>query len=291
MTRINLLPPEIKEKVERPRLAPWFILMGVLTLVLIVGLFLYFNAKKSGKEDTLQEKEQQLSELEKQTQRMSTFEQQQSELQALEDLYAQANTGRVAWAQMLNDLAMYVPEGLATASNPKAPAIWLVNLTIDAQGLESIAGAPEGATPQATTSGSAPITMEGYATPAWLCVQTWLPRASDFKAKGFLDAYPYYYYFRGHPKVAEFFVRLHNMEEWTDLWIERSEEAVISESRLVTVQTSPDLPPETQEDTYNDWGINFVILARWNPDNAIWGEVPAEGEQMTSEQPVEEGGQ
>jgi hypothetical protein len=181
---------------------------------------------------------------------------------------------------------MYVPEGLATASNPKAPAIWLVHITVDAQPLESIAGAAgEGAAP-ATTTGSFPILMEGYATPAWLCVQTWLPRASDFKAKGFLDAYPYYYYFRGHPKVAEFFVRLHNMEEWTDLWIERSVETTISETRLVLVQTSPDQPPEIQEETYNDWGINFVIQAKWNPDNAIWGAAQAEGEQA-----VEGGGQ
>lgn len=278
MTRINLLPPEIREKVERPRLAPWFILMGVLTLALILGLFLYFSAQKSGKEDTLQEKEQQLQDLQKQTQRMATFEQQQSELQALEDLYAQANTGRVAWAQMLNDLAMYVPEGLATASNPKAPAIWLVRMTIDAQPLESIAGAaPEGEAAAApTTAGVVPIQIEGFATPAWLCVQTWLPRASDFKAKGFLDAYPYYYYFRGHPKVAEFFVRLHNMEEWTSLWIERSNEATINETRMVIVQTSPEQPPELQEETYTDWGINFVIQAQWNPDKAIWAVTDGE---------------
>lgn len=264
MTRINLLPPEIREKAERPRLAPWFILMGVLTVVIIVGLFLLFSAQKSGKQDTLDEKEQQLADLQKQTQPIGKYEAQQSELKALEDLYTQANTGRVAWAQMLNDLAMYVPEGLATASNPKAPAIWLIRMTIDATPLETITGAaPAGGT---TTTSTIPIVLEGYATPAWLCIQTWLPRASDFKAKGFLDAYPYYYYFRGHPKVAEFFVRLHNMEEWTDLWIENSTEAAISETRMV-------LNPEsgaTEEQEYSDWGINFIINARWNPDTAIW---------------------
>lgn len=263
MTRINLLPPEIKEKAERPRLAPWFVLMGVITVVVIVGLFLLFSAQKSGKEDTLKEREQELSDLQKQTKPIEKYEAQQSELRALEDLYMQANTGRVAWARMLNDLAMYVPEGLATASNPRAPAIWLVRMTIDAQSLEAMTGAVEGQAP--TTTGT-PIIIEGYATPAWLCVQTWLPRASDFKAKGFLDAYPYYYYFRGHPKVAEFFVRLHNMEEWTDLWIENSTETTISETRLVT-------NPETgvqEEEGYTDWGINFIINANWNPDTAIW---------------------
>jgi hypothetical protein len=283
MTRINLLPPEVREKVERPRLVPWFILMGLVTVVAIVGLFLLFNAQKSGKQDTLNERQQQLADLQKQTKPIEKYEAQQRELRALEDLYKQANTGRVAWAQMLNDLAMYVPEGLATASNPKAPAIWLIRMTIDAQPLEAIAGA-EAAAPAA---GAPNITMEGYATPAWLCVQTWLPRASDFKAKGFLDAYPYYYYFRGHPKVAEFFVRLHNMEEWTDLWIERSTQTTISEARFVVVPETG----EVREESYNDWGINFVINARWNPDRAIWGSTATDAAGGTeTEQPAQPGG-
>ncbi len=284
MTRINLLPPEIKEKVERPHLTPWFILMGVVVVVVTVGLFLYFNAQKSGKQETLDEKEQQLEDLQKQTRPMEKYEAQQRELQAFQDLYTQANTGRVAWAQMLNDLAMYVPEGLATASNPKAPAIWLVRMTIDAQPLEAIAGAAEGQPAAPVAAGTVPIQMEGYATPAWLCVQTWLPRASDFKARGFLDAYPYYYYFRGHPKVAEFFVRLHNMEEWTDLWIEKSTEATINEIRYVLDPTTGEL----QEETYSDWGINFIIAARWNPDNAIWKGTMGETAGATA--PVERTG-
>lgn len=287
MTRINLLPPEIREKAARPHLAPWFILMGLVTLAILVGLFFLFNAQKSGKQDTLNEKKQELSDLQKQTKPMEQYDAQQQELKALEDLYKQANAGRVAWAQMLNDLAMYVPEGLATASNPKAPAIWLVRMTIDAQPLEAIAGGAAVQTSAASTA--AHITMEGYATPAWLCVQTWLPRASDFKAKGFLDAYPYYYYFRGHPKVAEFFVRLHNMEEWTDLWIDKSTQATISETRYVA-------DPETGElveESFNDWGINFVINARWNPDNAIWGGTAADtatGTGTEAAQPAEEAG-
>ena len=268
MTRINLLPPEIKEKVERPHLAPWFILMGVVTVAIIVGLFILFSAQKSGKEDTLKDKRQELQTLQKQTKPIEQFEAQQSELKGIQELYARANAGRVAWAQMLNDLAMYVPEGLATASNPRAPTIWLTHVTIDAQPLEAAAGgAAEGA--GAATKFTKPIKIEGFATPAWLCVQTWLPRASDFKAKGFLDAYPYYYYFRGHPKVAEFFVRLHNMEEWTSLWLEGSTQTPVQETRIVTVETAPG-QFEQQEENYTDWAIGFVIVGTWNPDNAIW---------------------
>jgi len=271
MTRINLLPPEVREKEERPRLAPWFILMGVVTIVIIVGLFMLFSAQKSGKEDTLKEKQQELEDLQRQTQGMKVYEEQQQQLKSLQGLYEQANLGRVAWAQMLNDLAMYVPEGLATASNPKAPAIWLKSLIIDAQPLEAIAGAGEA--PPST--GVSPIVIEGFATPAWLCIQTWLPRASDFKAKGFLDAYPYYYYFRGHPKVAEFFVRLHNMEEWSNLWIDNSVQTSISETRTIYVETSPGVL-EPEEETYSDWAIQFTIRAQWNPENAIWSGVSAE---------------
>ncbi len=263
MTRINLLPPEIKEKAERPRLAPWFILMGVITIAVIVGLFFLFSAQKSSKEDTLKEKEQELQDLQKQTKPIEKYEKQQSDLKSLQGLYNQANSGRVAWAQMLNDLAMYVPEGLATASNPRAPAIWLTRLSIDAQPLEQVAGAPS-----QSTGGGAPIQIEGYATPAWLCIQTWLPRASDFKARGFLDAYPYYYYFRGHPKVAEFFVRLQNMEEWDNLWIESSTQTTISETRNVVETT--DTGQQVNEENYSDWAIQFRIQGQWNPEKAIW---------------------
>jgi hypothetical protein len=104
-----------------------------------------------------------------------------------------------------------------------------------------------------------------------------LPRASDFKAKGFLDAYPYYYYFRGHPKVAEFFVRLQNMEEWNNLWIDSSTQTNVSETRIITVETSPGVF-EQQEEGYSDWAIAFKIRAQWNPENAIWNAT-AEGAQ------------
>ncbi len=274
MTRINLLPPEVREKVERPHLAPWFILMGVVTIAIIVGLFMLFSAQKSGKGETLQEKQQELQDLQKQTRPIEVFEQQQQQLKSLQEIYSQANLGRVAWAQMLNDLAMYVPEGLATASNPRAPAIWLTALTIDASALEAIAG---GGGEQAPAAAGTSILINGYATPAWLCIQTWLPRASDFKAKGFLDAYPYYYYFRGHPKVAEFFVRLQNMEEWSDLWIDSSVQSTVSETRIIQVETSPGVF-ETQEETYSDWAIQFSIRANWNPENAIWSGLSAEAE-------------
>jgi hypothetical protein len=278
MTRINLLPPEIKERVERPRLAPWFILMGAVTVAVLAGLFLLFSAQKGGKEDILKEKQQELQELQKQTKPIERFEAQQQELKSLQDLFNKANAGRVAWAQMLNDLAMYVPEGLATASNPRAPAIWLTSLTIDAKPLEAMAGGGGG---QGAGGGTAPIIIEGYATPAWLCVQTWLPRASDFKAKGFLDAYPYYYYFKGHPKVAEFFVRLQNMEEWSNIWIESSSQKTITETRMILEETAPGQVELVEED-YTDWAIAFKIRADWNPDNAIWRGVGAEQPQAAA---------
>jgi Tfp pilus assembly protein PilN len=266
MTRINLLPPEIREKAERPHLAPWFLLMGLVTILVIVGLYFLYSGQKSSKDETLKQKNQELADLQKQTKGLKEFEDQQSKLQSLEQIYQRANSGRVPWAQMLNDLAMYVPEGLATASNPRAPSIWLTTVTIDAQSLENIAGAaPAGQA--AAGAASTPIAIEGYAAPSWLCIQTWLPRASDFKAKGFLDAYPYYYYFRGHPKVAEFFVRLQNMEEWSNLWITESVQETIGETRQVP---DPANPGQTTEETYSDWAIRFTIKGQWNPEKAIW---------------------
>jgi len=268
MTRINLLPPEVKEKAAKPRLLPWFLLMGIVVIAVIAGLFFLFNSQKKSKEETLSQKKRELQELQKQTKPIETFEAQQKELESIKQLYDKTNAGKVAWAQMLNDLAMYVPEGLATASNPRAPSIWLTKLSIDAQPLEAAAGSSIG-----KPSGT-PISMEGYAAPAWLCVQTWLPRASDFKAKGFLDAYPYYYYFKGHPKVAEFFVRLQNMEEWTNLWITDSKQETMDEKRLVPDATQP---TGYAEESYSDWVIKFSIEGQWNTEKAIWKGTPATG--------------
>ncbi len=268
MTRINLLPSEIKEKAQHRRLAPWFMLMGAATIIIIVGLFFFFSGQKSTKTNTLKEKQQELADIQKQTKPIEVFDTQQKDLNSLKKLYEQSNSGRVAWAQMLNDLAMYVPEGLATASNPKAPAIWLTKLTIDATSLATATGG------KASTSSGSPVQIEGYAAPAWLCIQTWLPRASDFKSKGFLDAYPYYYYFRGHPKVAEFFVRLQNMDEWSNLWITDSKQEAIQSTRLITGSGSGSgsgsATGEVQEETYSDWAIHFTIEGQWNTDKAVW---------------------
>jgi Tfp pilus assembly protein PilN len=265
MTRINLLPPEVKQKAERPRVLPWFLLFLIITIAVIVGLFFFYSSQKSSKEETLSERQQELQDLQKETKPIEAFEGQQKDLAALQQLYDKTNAGRVAWAQMLNDLAMYVPEGLATASNPRAPAIWLTTLSVDAQPLE--AGAAAETVEGAASSGTPPIKIEGYAAPAWLCIQTWLPRASDFKAKGFLDAYPYYYYFKGHPKVAEFFVRLQNMEEWSNLWITDSSQETIEETRLVPDASDPS---GVSEEQYSDWAIKFVIEGQWNAEKAIW---------------------
>jgi len=268
MTRINLLPPEIKEKAQHNSLAPWFILMAAATIIIIVGLFFFFSSQKSAKDNTLKEKQQEFAEIQKQTKPIEVFDAQQKDLNALKKIYEQSNSGRVAWAQMLNDLAMYVPEGLATASNPKAPAIWLTKVSIDAASLATTTGGT------ASTGSGSPIQIEGYAAPAWLCIQTWLPRASDFKSKGFLDAYPYYYYFRGHPKVAEFFVRLQNMDEWSDLWITDTKQEAVQSTRIVNSAGSGTGTGSTAdsvtEETYSDWAIHFTIEGKWNPDKAVW---------------------
>lgn len=260
MTRINLLPPEIKGKAERVNLIPWIVISLLAVVVLVGAGWLFFHNQVTSKEADLKDQEAELQELQKKVEEpLQVYEEQAAELQSIQDLYAACNVGRVGWASMLNDLALYVPEGLTTASNSRAPAIWLTSLNIDATPLEG----------GAETSSSPSITMTGYAAPAWLCIQTWLPRASDFKAHGFLDAYPYYYYFRGQPKVAEFYVRLQNMEEWSNLWIVSSTQEPVT----ITVQHEEVDENGTQtvvDESYQDWAIAFEIDGYWNTEKAPW---------------------
>ena len=269
MTRINLLPPEIKEKAAKPNLLPLLVIPVLGALAVVILLWLLFHGQISGKQDELNRAQEEAQKISQQVDKpLQKYESQRSELQKYQNLFNKCNAGRVAWASMLNDLALYVPEGLTTASNPRAPAIWLISLSIDATVLETAGGAPVMSSRGSSSSG-APIQIEGYAAPAWLCIQTWLPRASDFRAHGFLDAYPYYYYFRGQPKVAEFFTRLHNMEEWSNLWIESSVQEAISVDRLqTTVDDQGNVTSEVVQ--YQDWAIHFVINGFWNPEQAIW---------------------
>ncbi len=267
MTRINLLPAEIKEKVRRPSVLPFIVILGVVVLAVIVGGWFFYNNQKKGKQDTLNQKTQELNALKAANAPMAEFDKQQQQLKAIQGLYDQANKGRVAWALMLNDLAKFVPEGLTTASNPEAPTIWLTELDIDATPLESGAPALQGNAP--------PIVIKGHAAPAWLCIQTWLPRAQDFQTKGFLDAFPYYYYFRGQPKVAEFMVRLMNMQQWSNIWIATSTEETATNTTAVSVDPVTGV---ITEQTLPTWMMTFEIDAFWNVNNAIFKPATASGQ-------------
>ncbi len=96
------------------------------------------------------------------------------------------------------------------------------------------------------------------------------PGLSDFKAHGFLDAYPYYYYFRGQPKVAEFFVRLHNMEEWSNLWIEESIQESITITYTTVTTDATTGASTTNQNSYDDWAIKFTINGFWDSEKAPW---------------------
>ncbi len=259
MTRINLLPPEIKERVRRPSVLPFIVILAIIVLAVIVGGWFYYNNQKKSKQTTLDQKTQELNALKTANAPMAEFEKQQQQLNVIKGLYDQANKGRVAWALMLNNLAKYVPEGLTTASNPEAPTIWLTELTIDATPLE---------TGSASLGGNvAPIVIKGNAAPAWLCIQTWLPRSQDFQTQGFLDAFPYYYYFRGQPKVAEFLVRLMNMQQWSDIWIKSSTEEEVTDTTSIDVNAANG---QITEEIMPTWMMTFEIDAFWNVSKAIY---------------------
>jgi len=64
-------------------------------------------------------------------------------------------------------------------------------------------------------------------------------------------------------------VRLQNMEEWTNLWIENSEQSKVSQKRRVTTVDEQGQQQVTEE-TYTDWAIAFKINGQWNPEKAVW---------------------
>ncbi len=119
MTRINLLPPEIKGKAEKVNIVPWVIISLLVVIVVVGGLWFYFHSQVSDREDKLKAAQRDLTDLKKTVEEpLQAFEAQAAKLKSVQDLYSACNVGRVGWASMLNDLALYVPEGLTTASTP-----------------------------------------------------------------------------------------------------------------------------------------------------------------------------
>ncbi|MBU1672485.1 MAG: hypothetical protein KKF41_07410 [Actinobacteria bacterium] len=139
MTRINLLPPErVKERrgVPSQRNYLWLSIVLPLVVLLIMGFWWFsLGSQINNKNEALQKADQDLKDVQAQVQSLQKYATRAQEIATTQDTVLAALGGRVYWARILNNIAIFCPTN-----------IWLVALN---------------GTSAAGTSGS--VTFDGYA--------------------------------------------------------------------------------------------------------------------------------
>jgi Tfp pilus assembly protein PilN len=161
MVRINLLPPEIRERRRWDRYYPLVFVVGLVMFAAIgavaFSLFWYTSAERS----TLQEYKSQAADLQAQAAQFAVFEQKESELASKASVSMAALSGRVNWAALCRDISMVLPD-----------EVWLLSI----QGNEDTGITIAGFTPNANPESSA----ESYKSIAkMLVLLNSLPQLND----------------------------------------------------------------------------------------------------------------
>jgi Tfp pilus assembly protein PilN len=109
VSRVNLLPSEIKKGQETRRRFVLFLLAGI-ALVLVVLAFWFLQSMRLGDvQDQIDAQNQQNASIQAQISSLQQYEQLQTEAQAQEQLLASAYAGEVSYSQMLLDISKVIP--------------------------------------------------------------------------------------------------------------------------------------------------------------------------------------
>lgn len=125
MTKINLIPPEIKKKKRAPRGAPggpslaWLLfIIPLVVLILMVFLYVQGNNKARDQKTALKEKQAELADWQAKNAQLAKYQARQQEIASTEAMAISALKGRVYWARILNEIAIMIPKD-----------VWLTSLT------------------------------------------------------------------------------------------------------------------------------------------------------------------
>src|SRR5512132_4645719 len=109
MTRVNLLPSELRAREATRRLTSVVVIVGVLVLGL-VGLFYFFQVMNlSRARDALAAQEGVNRQLQAQLNDLQRFQELQNQLEAKQALVDSVLVGEVSWAGVLVDISQVIP--------------------------------------------------------------------------------------------------------------------------------------------------------------------------------------
>ena len=171
--RINLLPPEIRERQRYRRRTAAVILIGIIVLAALGAFYVLQVMRLADVREDLEAQQQRNAQLQQQIAELQRFAELQQELQDTRTLLSTLLADRVLWSGVLRDVSLVIPGEM-----------WLSGLT----GSLTAAPAAEGAT---TTTPTVPggglvgqITFNGFAFDH-RDVALWLSRLED--VRGFVN--------------------------------------------------------------------------------------------------------
>ena len=109
MSRVNLLPTEIKKGQETRRRFTLFLLAGVALVVLILAFWFYQSMRLSDVQSEIDAQNQTNAAIQQQINSLQQYEQLQTEAQQEQELLSSAYAGEVSYSGMLVDVSKVIP--------------------------------------------------------------------------------------------------------------------------------------------------------------------------------------
>lgn len=147
MSRVNLLPGELRQRAANRRLTSIVVASG-LGVIALIGLFYFTQTQRlADAQDDLALQEERNAGLRTQIQELQSFADLQAELAAKQDLVAGLFVNEVSWSSALLDVSRVIPDAsfltnltgqvqsVATEADPAVPAVGSLIGTITFQGV------------------------------------------------------------------------------------------------------------------------------------------------------------
>jgi Tfp pilus assembly protein PilN len=167
VSRVNLLPSEIKKGQETRRRFVLFVLAGIALVLLIVAFWFLQSMRLSDVKNQIDAQNQQNQAIQQQINGLQQYEQLQTEAQQQQDLLSSAYAGEVSYSGMLVDISKVIPSDT-----------YLTNFASTLQPPGSASSATPSSSSTSTTTFVGNMTFSGE-TLHFDSMSTWLNRLGE----------------------------------------------------------------------------------------------------------------
>jgi len=167
VSRVNLLPSEIKKGQETRRRFVLFVLAGIALVLLIVAFWFLQSMRLSDVQNQIDAQNQQNQAIQQQINGLQQYEQLQTEAQQQQDLLSSAYAGEVSYSGMLVDISKVIPSDT-----------YLTNFASTLQPPGSASSATPSSSSTSTTTFVGNMTFSGE-TLHFDSMSTWLNRLGE----------------------------------------------------------------------------------------------------------------